>query len=153
VQARADAFNVLNHPNFVGAISPAGTVTGYTTFTNTTAGSMAASTFGRVQAAFDPRPFVGADDARYQVERKDFLRAGGVTVDVERDAHVQQQPFGGLLPAKQLAGGQRSDDVDKQLRFRTGEPAGSEYFIVEILGIVAVKFHDTSWRRARHWPA
>jgi hypothetical protein len=55
LQARADAFNVLNHPNFVGAISPAGTVTAYTTFSNTTAGSMASSTFGRAQAAFDPR--------------------------------------------------------------------------------------------------
>ena len=51
MQARADAFNVLNHTNFVGAISPAGTVTGYTTFSN----NMSASTFGRVQAAFDPR--------------------------------------------------------------------------------------------------
>jgi len=51
LQARADAFNVLNHANFVGAISPAGTVTGYTTFSN----NMSASTFGRIQAAFDPR--------------------------------------------------------------------------------------------------
>jgi hypothetical protein len=51
LQARADAFNIFNHPNFVGAISPAGTVTGYTTFSN----NMSASTFGRIQAAFDPR--------------------------------------------------------------------------------------------------
>ncbi|HEV3202313.1 MAG TPA: carboxypeptidase regulatory-like domain-containing protein [Bryobacteraceae bacterium] len=51
IQARADTFNLFNHTNFVGAISPAGTVTGYTTFSN----NMSASTFGRVQAAFDPR--------------------------------------------------------------------------------------------------
>jgi hypothetical protein len=51
LQARMDAFNLFNHTNFVGAISPAGTVTAYATFSN----SMAASTFGRVQAAFDPR--------------------------------------------------------------------------------------------------
>jgi hypothetical protein len=51
VQARMDAFNVFNHTNFVGAISPAGTVTGYSTLSN----SMTASTFGRVQSAFDPR--------------------------------------------------------------------------------------------------
>lgn len=51
LQARLDAFNVFNHPNFVGAISPAGTVTGYSTLST----SQAASTFGRVQAAFDPR--------------------------------------------------------------------------------------------------
>jgi hypothetical protein len=51
LQARLDVFNILNHANFVGAISPAGTVTGYTTLST----SEAASTFGRVQAAFDPR--------------------------------------------------------------------------------------------------
>ena len=51
VQARADAFNVLNHTNFAGAISPAGTVTGYSTLST----NMSASTFGRVQSAFDPR--------------------------------------------------------------------------------------------------
>jgi hypothetical protein len=55
LQARMDAFNVFNHPNFVGAISPAGTVTAFTTFTNTTAGSLQAGTFGRSVAAFDPR--------------------------------------------------------------------------------------------------
>ncbi len=51
VQARVDGFNVLNHTNFVGAISPAGTVTGYSTLST----NESASTFGRVQAAFDPR--------------------------------------------------------------------------------------------------
>jgi hypothetical protein len=51
LQARLDAFNVFNHANFVGAISPAGTVTGYSTLST----GLTASTFGRVQAAFDPR--------------------------------------------------------------------------------------------------
>ena len=51
VQARADAFNLLNHANFVGAISPAGTVSGYTTFGN----NMNASNFGWIRSAFDPR--------------------------------------------------------------------------------------------------
>jgi hypothetical protein len=48
---RVDAFNILNHTNFVGAISPAGTVTGYATLST----NLSSSTFGRVQAAFDPR--------------------------------------------------------------------------------------------------
>jgi hypothetical protein len=51
LQARMDALNVLNIVNLVGAISPAGTVTGYSTFSN----NMSSSTFGRIQAAFDPR--------------------------------------------------------------------------------------------------
>ena len=51
LQARAEAFNLLNHPNFVGAISPPGTVTGFSTYSN----NMSSSTFGRVGGAFDPR--------------------------------------------------------------------------------------------------
>jgi len=51
LQARMDAFNVFNHANFVGAISPAGTVSAYSTFSN----NMGSATFGRIQAAFDPR--------------------------------------------------------------------------------------------------
>jgi hypothetical protein len=51
LQVRMDAFNVFNHTNFAGAISPAGTVTGYSTLST----SMASSTFGRVSSAFDPR--------------------------------------------------------------------------------------------------
>lgn len=51
LQARMDAFNVLNHTNLVGGISPAGTVTGYTTLDN----NLGSSTFGRARAAFDPR--------------------------------------------------------------------------------------------------
>jgi hypothetical protein len=51
LQLRLDAFNVFNHANFVGAISPAGTVSSYATLST----GITSSTFGRVQAAFDPR--------------------------------------------------------------------------------------------------
>jgi hypothetical protein len=51
LQIRLDALNVFNHANFVGAISPAGTVTGYSTLST----AMSSSTFGRVASAFDPR--------------------------------------------------------------------------------------------------
>jgi hypothetical protein len=50
LQVRAEAFNVLNHTNFVGAVSPAGQPS-FTTM-NTT---LSSSTYGQVQAAFDPR--------------------------------------------------------------------------------------------------
>jgi len=51
LQGRAEAFNILNHTNFVGGISPAGLVSAFTTM-NT---NLSSSSFGQVQAAFDPR--------------------------------------------------------------------------------------------------
>jgi hypothetical protein len=51
LEARAEAFNIINHANFVGGISPAGTVQSYATM-NT---NLSSSAFGQVQAAFDPR--------------------------------------------------------------------------------------------------
>ena len=57
LQARMDAFNFLNHPNFVGAISPAGTVSSNPTFSSGTNNNnlSSATTFGRIPSAFDPR--------------------------------------------------------------------------------------------------
>lgn len=51
VEARAEAFNIVNHTNFVGGISPSGLVQGFSTM-NT---NLSSSSFGQVQAAFDPR--------------------------------------------------------------------------------------------------
>ncbi len=55
LQARMDTFNVFNHANFVGNISPAGTVSAYPTFSSGHNNNLTAATFGRIQAAFDPR--------------------------------------------------------------------------------------------------
>jgi len=51
LQVRAEAFNLINHPNFVGAISPAGLIAAFTTMTT----NAASANFGQPQAAFDPR--------------------------------------------------------------------------------------------------
>ncbi|MGA2742458.1 MAG: hypothetical protein ABSG65_34100 [Bryobacteraceae bacterium] len=51
LEARAEAFNVINHANFVGGISPAGLVSSFATM-NT---NLSSSAFGQVQSAFDPR--------------------------------------------------------------------------------------------------
>jgi len=51
LQAIADAFNLLNHTNFVGGISPAGTIAAFSLMST----NAASSTFGQPQAAFDPR--------------------------------------------------------------------------------------------------
>ena len=69
-----------------------------------------------LEAAFDLVPLVGGNDARNEVEREDALGAGGVAVDVEGDAHLQQQPLGGVLVAQQLAVGERFDGVQQQAR-------------------------------------
>ena len=58
------------------------------------------------------------DDARDQVEGKDALGAGGVAVDVEGDAHLQQQALGGVLVAQQMAVGERLDGLQQQPRVR-----------------------------------
>jgi hypothetical protein len=53
LQVRAEAFNLLNHTNYVGGFAPAGQPAGstYGTFQNTLNGS----TFGQVTGAYDPR--------------------------------------------------------------------------------------------------
>jgi carboxypeptidase family protein/TonB-dependent receptor-like protein len=51
LEVRAEAFNIINHANFVGGISPAGTVAAFATM-NT---NLSSSAFGQVQSAFDPR--------------------------------------------------------------------------------------------------
>jgi hypothetical protein len=53
LQARAEAFNILNYVNFVGAIVPAGQPAGATYGTLST--TLNASTFGQITGAFDPR--------------------------------------------------------------------------------------------------
>src|SRR5215467_4985800 len=55
VQARGEAFNVFNHANFVGAISPAGGTT-YAIFSNgVNPNNLSSSSFGRIPSAFYPR--------------------------------------------------------------------------------------------------
>jgi hypothetical protein len=53
LQARAEAFNILNHPNFVGAFAPAGQPAGATFGTLST--NLSSSNFGQVTGAYDPR--------------------------------------------------------------------------------------------------
>ena len=53
LQARAEAFNLLNHTNFVGAFAPSGQAPG--TSYGTTSQAFNSSTFGQITGAYDPR--------------------------------------------------------------------------------------------------
>jgi Carboxypeptidase regulatory-like domain len=52
LEARGEAFNIINHVNFVGAIQGAGTGSAGATTMNT---NLSSSAFGKALAAFDPR--------------------------------------------------------------------------------------------------
>jgi hypothetical protein len=53
LQARGEAFNILNHTNFVGAFAPAGQEAGANYGTLST--NLSASNFGQITGAYDPR--------------------------------------------------------------------------------------------------
>jgi hypothetical protein len=53
LQARLDAFNILNHTNYVGAFAPAGQAAGASYGTLST--GLSSSNFGQVTGAYDPR--------------------------------------------------------------------------------------------------
>lgn len=52
LEARGEAFNIINHANFVGAIQGAGTASAGATTMNT---NLSSSAFGKALATFDPR--------------------------------------------------------------------------------------------------
>ena len=53
MQVRADAFNILNHTNFVGGFAPAGQPAGSSYGTVST--GLNSSSFGQITGAYDPR--------------------------------------------------------------------------------------------------
>jgi hypothetical protein len=50
---RSEAFNILNHTNFVGGFAPAGQPAGASFGTVQT--GLSSSTFGQITGAYDPR--------------------------------------------------------------------------------------------------
>ena len=94
--------------------------------------------------ALDAVPLGGRDDARDEVEREDPLGAGAVAVDVERDAHVQERALGRLLPAQQLAVGQRLDQLDQRPGGRPRLAAGLEHLVEEGAGLIVLESHGAA---------
>ena len=93
------------------------------------------------EPALDPLPLLGAHDAGDQVERKNALRAGGVAVDVEGDAHLQQQTLGGTLAAQQLPVFERLNGLEQQAGFRPDLAAGVEHLVMKTISLIGVEPH------------
>ena len=87
------------------------------------------------EPALDPVPLLGAHDARDQVEGEGALRAGRVAVDVEGDAHLDEDALGRLLAALQLALAEGADRLEQQTGLGPGRPV-VEHLVVEAAGVV-----------------
>ncbi len=97
--------------------------------------------YALLEAPLDMLPFVRGDDSGDQVEREDPFGAGRVSVNVERDAHLQQHPLGGMLVAQQMAVGQGLDRLEKKLGAGPGPPVAFKHLIVKAFRIVGSKPH------------
>ena len=58
------------------------------------------------QAAFEPFPFGGGNDARQKIEWEDFLRTRRIAIDVERHALPEKRKVQGLTFEFELPWGQ-----------------------------------------------
>ena len=93
------------------------------------------------EAALDIVPLGGGDDARDQVEGENALRALVVAVDVEGDAELEQEPFGGVFVPQQLAAVERVDGVQNEAGVRAHAAAGFEHLVEEAVGLVGGEEH------------
>ena len=94
-----------------------------------------------LQAALDEVPFVRRDDPRHEIEREDPLGSGVVAVDAEGNPHVQERAFRRLLATKELAVGQRFDELAERARRRPRLAVGVEHLIEETAGFVVGEPH------------
>lgn len=95
-----------------------------------------------LEPALHPGPLFRAHNPRNQIEWKNALRPSGISVDVEGDAHLQQQPLSRLLAPDQLSVFQRFDRVQQQPRFRSHDAVAVEHLILESLGLIRTEPHS-----------
>ena len=95
-----------------------------------------------LESALDATPLDRRHNAGHEVEREDLLRAGAFSIDVERDAHLEQGVLGGLLMVEQLPFRQAGDVSDQRACRRAGLPVLPEQFVEEGPAIVIVEIHD-----------
>jgi len=89
-----------------------------------------------LEAALDPIPLLGADDARNQVEGENPLRARRISINVESNAHLQEQRFRGALAPQKLAVFQRLDGLEQQASLRPRFAFSVKYLIIKTLRLI-----------------
>src|SRR5215813_4862216 len=98
------------------------------------------------QATFDLRPFIGGDNPRNNIERKNLLRAGFIAIHVESDTHPKQSLLGRLLIPAEFLIAYGGDALKQQAGARSRCSVGTEHLIVKTAGLVSVKKHEKSVR-------
>jgi hypothetical protein len=89
-----------------------------------------------LKSALDVVPLAGGHNPGDQVEGKDALRTGGVAVNVEGDAHLEQQALGGVFVAQQVPVRQGFDGFEQKPGVWTRLAGGIEHLVVKAIGIV-----------------
>ncbi len=104
------------------------------------------------EAAFDAVPFGRGDDARDQVEGEDAFGAGGIAVDVKRDAELEEEAFGGMFIAEELSGVERLDDFEDQFHVRADTAVALKHFVVEAFRFIRRELHRAPGYQTRQYP-
>ena len=108
------------------------------------------------ETALDRAPFVRRNDSRNNVEGKDALRAGLITIDVEGDPHSKEGLFRSLLITLQLSIIKRGDALEQRARRTAWRTVRAEHLVVETVEFVSVEEHKKAPRAkkpsGRHCP-
>jgi len=95
-----------------------------------------------LETFLDAAPFGGRHDARDEVERENLLRSGAFAIDFERDAHLEQRAFGGLLAVEQFAVGEALDVFYQGAGGRSGLVVFTEELIEELVHLIVEEAHN-----------
>ena len=95
-----------------------------------------------LEAALDPIPLLGADDARDQVEGENPLRARRIPIDIKGNAHLQKQRFRRALAAQKLTFFQGFDGFEQQASLRPGLAVSVKDFVIKTICLIRVELHS-----------
>ncbi len=97
-----------------------------------------------LQPTFDEGPIAGFHDARDDVEREDALRPSRITVDVERDPHVQEGLLSRPLAPQEFAGRQALNALYQQRCTGTWTAISLKHLVKEAGGVIGSELHQST---------